>query len=87
MDQGRRMKRYVTSVIHRCRTQVTFPKSSEEESSSEEEEEEKPKLSFRPKFVPKCVCPTKILPFLLVLSLRQASTCHNCGEGRNGSGY
>ena len=37
-----------------------LPKSSEEETSSEEEEEEKPKLLFRPKFVPKCVYPAGI---------------------------
>jgi len=40
-------------LIHRHDAH-TFSKSSEEETSSEEEEE-KPKLLFRPKFVPKCV--------------------------------
>ena len=40
-----------------------LPKSSEEETSSEEEEEEKPKLLFRPKFVPKCVYPAGIPHF------------------------
>ena len=59
---GQRMKRYVTIsppiAIH---TQVVFSKSSEGESSSEEEEE-KPKLHFRPRFVPKCACITRIPP-------------------------
>ena len=48
-------------LIHRHYAHV-FPKSSEEETSSEEEEEEKPKLLFRPKFVPKCVYPAGISP-------------------------
>jgi len=38
------------------------PSEEEGSSSEEEEEEEKPKFLFRPKFVPKCVCPPGISP-------------------------
>jgi len=60
VKQGRGPKRCVvidSSVV----ITLTLSKSSEEETSSVEEEE-KPKFLFRPKFVPKCVCPVRIQP-------------------------
>lgn len=53
--QGRRRRCVITEgiYINLLHTQVGFSKSSEEESPSDEEKDEKPKLLFRPKFIPK----------------------------------
>jgi len=60
VEEGEEVRDYQNG---RClAVQVAFLKSSEEETSSEEEEQEKPKLLFRPKFVPKWVCLTGTPP-------------------------